>query len=366
MKIVLITISSTGNTAYAAHSIGSDLSTKYNHEVSHIDGLELIKQLHLGNRQNPDLPSSESIEECGALTAARDLISEADVVGLGAYATMLKPQPGYGDLFSETILPQSLFSKARYYFVYFTQGGKGGKMDRILATTLSKKCTSAQFTGALKLITPDSTPLWQPEKPFRDPWQETEVAKIHTFSDSLNTIFVGLTTTLPAVPAALEYNGTKSHASFAKRIKAPVVDRTLCVKCGRCVRECPYNAIAITGDIEDGFPIFNAQACWSCARCFHHCPQDALNYGMGKTQLRSRMKKPIVPGLSADTDGSYQNAVAPESIPRDVQLTTSKPHPCRTCHRIFVGNRCCEVTLYVVPTLVVIGLIVMILLLVLL
>lgn len=49
--------------------------------------------------------------------------------------------------------------------------------------------------------------------------------------------------------------------------------RDICMKCGKCIRNCPKNAITE----KRGYPIFNKELCINCYRCIHHCPAMALS-----------------------------------------------------------------------------------------
>lgn len=50
------------------------------------------------------------------------------------------------------------------------------------------------------------------------------------------------------------------------------VDYTLCVRCGKCAKNCPVKNISTKDDI-----IFNSN-CISCQRCVHNCPVNAFLY----------------------------------------------------------------------------------------
>lgn len=47
-----------------------------------------------------------------------------------------------------------------------------------------------------------------------------------------------------------------------------------CSKCGRCIDNCPHNAL---GKDESGYSVFMIKNCENCYRCIHHCPQMALS-----------------------------------------------------------------------------------------
>lgn len=77
------------------------------------------------------------------------------------------------------------------------------------------------------------------------------------------------------------------------------MDKQKCVKCGTCVRNCPYGALSMSCDIEDGFPHWNASKCEICHMCYNHCPKEAIDYGWAKTKNKARHPSPF---LDAETE----------------------------------------------------------------
>lgn len=56
--------------------------------------------------------------------------------------------------------------------------------------------------------------------------------------------------------------------------------REPCIRCGRCIANCPSHALS-RGD--DGYPLFNSKQCEKCYRCIHYCPQKALSLSKHST-----------------------------------------------------------------------------------
>jgi formate hydrogenlyase subunit 6/NADH:ubiquinone oxidoreductase subunit I len=54
----------------------------------------------------------------------------------------------------------------------------------------------------------------------------------------------------------------------------PQVDLELCTRCGRCVTDCPFDAIEL-GD--EGPDFVRPQACTYCGLCEDVCPEGAVN-----------------------------------------------------------------------------------------
>ncbi|MBQ7783736.1 MAG: EFR1 family ferrodoxin [Oscillospiraceae bacterium] len=59
-----------------------------------------------------------------------------------------------------------------------------------------------------------------------------------------------------------------------------------CIKCGKCQKNCPQNAISET----DSYPVINKTKCINCYRCIHHCPVLALSLSKSKTIKRVWIK----------------------------------------------------------------------------
>jgi len=53
-----------------------------------------------------------------------------------------------------------------------------------------------------------------------------------------------------------------------------------CVKCGRCMEQCPHSAFSTN---KDGFPLYASTDCENCYRCIHHCPKLALSLSKCRT-----------------------------------------------------------------------------------
>jgi len=56
-----------------------------------------------------------------------------------------------------------------------------------------------------------------------------------------------------------------------------------CTGCGKCVRNCPVNAIRL----EDKRPVWNGKNCAHCMACISGCPTRAIEY-KNVTQNRNR------------------------------------------------------------------------------
>jgi NAD-dependent dihydropyrimidine dehydrogenase PreA subunit len=54
----------------------------------------------------------------------------------------------------------------------------------------------------------------------------------------------------------------------------PIIDRSLCTACGRCVEVCPAKCIELKSSAELSKP----EKCISCGRCIRACPVKAIAF----------------------------------------------------------------------------------------
>ncbi|KAA6373842.1 MAG: 4Fe-4S cluster domain-containing protein, partial [Streblomastix strix] len=69
----------------------------------------------------------------------------------------------------------------------------------------------------------------------------------------------------------------------------PKLDESKCVKCGTCVKVCPYDVIKFG---STGFPEWDINSCLGCCRCFNKCPHEAIDFPKVYGSLRSKYPKP--------------------------------------------------------------------------
>ena len=65
---------------------------------------------------------------------------------------------------------------------------------------------------------------------------------------------------------------------IAPRLNTPFihVNKKKCVKCHKCIKECPTQSVFVT---KKGKIDFKATTCAMCMRCAMYCPTDAITYG---------------------------------------------------------------------------------------
>jgi len=74
-------------------------------------------------------------------------------------------------------------------------------------------------------------------------------------------------------------NAPNKLAGHLKTFKI-YLHRHKCIKCGKCIENCPHNAMS---EDKSGYPILTMKNCENCYRCIHHCPQMALSLSRRKT-----------------------------------------------------------------------------------
>jgi ferredoxin len=78
---------------------------------------------------------------------------------------------------------------------------------------------------------------------------------------------------IPIVSSLCYHLGqTRKPWNLFYKIFPIAVDFAKCVRCGRCVKECPAKAILM----EESGPVINPKVCESCQRCVGFCPTGAM------------------------------------------------------------------------------------------
>lgn len=77
---------------------------------------------------------------------------------------------------------------------------------------------------------------------------------------------------IPLLSSLLYRLGKTSRPWNAIKKRFPIsLNKTACIRCGRCFRLCPRKAIAIPD-----YPLIDIAACETCRRCVRFCPTHAL------------------------------------------------------------------------------------------
>jgi ferredoxin len=294
MRVSILTFSITGNTKLTAKRIASQLTDAGN-TVSRFSIVKLGKEIDsLGASSSP------------LLASVRTALESSDVVALSAFSNGFHPSHRVNEVFEENVLPRSLFSRMRFFFIFATAGQRFGRTLNVLATLLYDKNPSAKYLGYLGILAPENCPPLQPERPFRDTWRPSELVRADEFGAQIARYLAG-TDPIPSIAVSKAYSWQFVTGKNGLRrwfVAPPECDREKCQRCGTCERKCPYNAIKLSQDIEDGFPVFDRAKCEGCARCFNTCPAEAIEMPKANTKTRSRYPKAnLVPAGEKCEDG---------------------------------------------------------------
>lgn len=276
MKALFIYYTSTGNTEYVAKLIGDGLLA-FGIESTYFNAVELIKSLNLGKKDGKiEIPNPKPAN----LVQLENAIKTSDVIGVGSYAYYWNCAPGLADLLSDIVLPPALFTNLNSFFSFVTLGGKIGETGNVISSAIQAKKPAAKFLGSAVIFAPGNYTPFLPDKPHLDQrqWDEKEIKKAKDFAVELWNRISGKDTSVPEPfkKICFEYSSDVRQAN-AKH--GPVkLNTSTCTKCGACVAGCPYSAITISPDKNDGFPLWDIEKCWGCCKCYNICPTESINY----------------------------------------------------------------------------------------
>lgn len=291
MKATIIYYSTTGNTKYVGMQIADELK-KFEINVQFFDGIEIIKLLNLGKKDGtvvvpPIIPPY--------LNELREAVRSSDIVGVGSLAYYYSTGPGFDDIFSPSILPPDVFSNVKFIFGFVSWGGLVGDTLDVMLSTLQSRCPSAKYVGGFDTKVPDNYAFYLPPKPARDEWDAKEIQRTKEFGVTIGNRIVGKDTSVPTPFKTIPFAYTDGQKGSSTRLGPIVLDKDSCTKCAVCVKACPYSAITISPDANNGLPTVDPAACWGCCRCFNLCPKDAINFtNLAGSATRMRHPAPLL------------------------------------------------------------------------
>ncbi|KPL76947.1 hypothetical protein ADN00_10175 [Ornatilinea apprima] len=194
------------------------------------------------------------------------LFENADVIGVGSPVfnlRILRPLKQY--------LRQALphFSKDVKAFIYITYGGITSGKAFLNAASLLKQ-HKIPVVGGFKVRAPH----------FYSSESYPDAAALQTIDQFCAQVSANLFRAMPwpQVEQAFGYQGWKVRLiyPFAQIVgelrRLPIhFDTQRCLRCQRCIRECPANALKM-----DDYPVLDKHKCVHCYHCATICPQQAI------------------------------------------------------------------------------------------
>ncbi len=241
MKCGILYFSSTGNTAYVAKLFKNSLC----HYQINCDLIEIDK-----------------------ITKFKD---DYDMYILGS-PIYCETYPKY---FIDFILSHLIIGKGRKVIIYSTQAANQASGAKILGDKLRK--VGFKIYGEICFRMPNNYYF----NFFPKTTEEDTKKHIRETSERVPLVaanFINGTRTLDYVSrinmrlAKLSYP-IFQHFAYKWAKKNFKVDETRCIKCGKCVKDCPTQNIKL----KNNSICFNNQ-CISCVRCLHCCPFNAIMY----------------------------------------------------------------------------------------
>ncbi|KAA6367581.1 MAG: hypothetical protein EZS28_036893 [Streblomastix strix] len=316
LNAIIVYFSSTNNTRYIAEHIASALvDSNVDGKIISVrtyDGLKLFKSADLGNPN--DLPQID-LTKIEIWSKFLNSLRTANILGFGCYVFASNPPPYILRILNESIIGQQYLQSIKQYFTFSTFGSLHSKVVDILAWHLNQRLINATFIGKIDFHCPENFPPLLPFMGEKDKWSKNEIVRLSQFEQKIikriyDQDFKGE-----------KFATNKYSIEFQKKNKqwygTISIDTNLCIKCGLCEKNCPYNAIKLK-KIKDGViidnvndseieklikvPIVDQQRCQQCSRCYNNCPTHAINYAQWETHLRSQYKGPQLKFNKASKD----------------------------------------------------------------
>lgn len=166
-------------------------------------------------------------------------------------------------------------------FLYTTCGLYSENCLRILARACLKRNIIPVHTASYRCSATDGMLL----APMMDCWFRSEKNLQSKIEKDFSAFISKLASPpKPVIPRPRWYTLLNyPNKLLGKATTLPIhLHREQCIRCGKCQKNCPRNAITLT----DGYPAINKDACMNCYRCIHHCPALALSLSAKRTVRR--------------------------------------------------------------------------------
>jgi ferredoxin/flavodoxin len=167
--------------------------------------------------------------------------------------------------------------KGKPAFVFTTYGQQNGAATKVLADSVIKRGFQVVSEGSLN--TPENyPPVTKTSHGHNDNPTPEQMAEFNAFIERVSDI----SERLSKGERVHDYKVTaKTRYIIQSRIipwflmrgimGKKSVDKDLCVKCKKCVAQCPYGAVKM-----EALPVFNESKCHGCFACYNVCPKKAI------------------------------------------------------------------------------------------
>lgn len=199
-------------------------------------------------------------------------IKQYDILGFATFAQAFNP-PKYVQDFIKNLDKD----QGKYAFVINTYGLINGNTLNVLGNLA--KSRDYKVIASFALHTPESSPSMIKNKiTSENAPSEKELIEFNNFIENLDYKIgeISKGNTVKEIPIKinpiLAVIGDGLGKSSLVSIGEKSVDKEKCMKCKKCQRLCPYNAITF----EDQYPKFDEKRCLSCFICYNQCHTQAI------------------------------------------------------------------------------------------
>ena len=286
--LIVVLSSLGGNTIIAARAVAQGIVET--EKCAHVRILEPALPLSFDARSRSITIDSEREAVKQRDEEIASCAAEADVVVLMSPVFSFDVPPGSVEWIRTVLGPRRLEGKLCASLCMY--GSIVGVGDVVLARELS--ALGGKVVGVHPVWTPDSYPWFLPAKSPSGPmrWSSDSLKLCMDVGAHLARVATGGEKTafdleaekhadyvLEHGPSLLKKTLARMPYKMCREMTGAVaVDKTKCVRCGRCTKRCPSGALAMpTGDIEDGVPQWDKEKCIGCGLCVVSCAKGALS-----------------------------------------------------------------------------------------
>jgi NAD-dependent dihydropyrimidine dehydrogenase PreA subunit len=205
-------------------------------------------------------------------TLARDVdLDDVNMVGFATPTDFWGVPRGF-----ESVIERLPSHDGKPAFVLNTFGAMSGKTLRVLAQAVSAK--GFDVLGGHSLQMPENyPPMLSGNMAAVDEPSAKALAAFDSFIGEMDGHVAALRDDQRVAGRAVRIGllnslfPRRSRSTARDNMGEKHVDASLCTECGRCRRDCPYQAIRL-----EPKPIFDMSACYGCWRCYNRCPSGAI------------------------------------------------------------------------------------------